>query len=56
MNTLEERRVLLKNALKEKLQKKRTLEVEIIKQFEELKRLEVSLEKRLHAAVVEEWR
>jgi hypothetical protein len=50
MNTqlqLEERHVLLKSGLDEKLQKKRALELEINKQFEELKRLEISLEKAL---------
>lgn len=49
MNTqllLEEKHVLLKNELGEKLQKKHALELEITRQFEELKRLEISLEKR----------
>ncbi len=46
---LEERHVLLKNELGEKLQKKRVLELEITKQFEELKRVEISLEKRAHS-------
>jgi hypothetical protein len=56
MNTqvlLEEKHVLLKNELGEKLQKKHTLELEITKQFEELKRVEISLEKRAHLAAVE---
>ena len=51
MNTqlqLEERHVLLKSDLDEKLQKKHALELEISKQFEELKRLEISLEKSAH--------
>lgn len=50
---LEEKHVLLKNELCEKLQKKRALELEIARQFEELKRLEISLEKRGHLAAVE---
>jgi hypothetical protein len=48
MNTqllLEEKHVLLKHELGEKLQKKHALELEITRQFEELKRLEISLEK-----------
>jgi hypothetical protein len=52
MNTqlqLEERHVLLKSDLNEKLEKKHALELEISKQFEELKRLEISLEKSAHA-------
>jgi hypothetical protein len=56
MNTqllLEEKHVLLKNELCEKLQKKRALELEITRQFDELKRLEISLEKRGHLAAVE---
>jgi len=56
MNTqilLEEKHVLLKNALGEKLQKKHVLELEITKQFEELKRLEISLEKQNHMASVD---
>lgn len=46
---LEEKHVLLKNELGEKLQKKHALELEITKQFEELKRVEISLEKRAHS-------
>jgi hypothetical protein len=56
MNTqvlLEEKHVLLKNELGEKLQKKHALELEITKKFEELKRLEISLEKRAHLTTVE---
>lgn len=57
MNTqllLEERHVLLKSELDEKLQKKHALELEISKQFEELKRLETSLEKQVCKTVQEE--
>jgi hypothetical protein len=56
MNTqvlIEEKHVLLKNKLGEKLQKKHALELEITKQFEELKRLEISLEKHAHLTTVE---
>ena len=42
---LEERHLLLKNELDEKLQDKRALELEITKRFEELRKLEISLEK-----------
>ena len=42
----EEKHILLKNELAEKLRKKHALELEITKQFEELKRVEISLEKR----------
>src|SRR4030067_3169646 len=51
---LEEKHVLLKNELDEKLQKEHALELEITKQFEELKRVEISLEKRAHLTAVEE--
>jgi hypothetical protein len=57
MNTqllLEERHVLLKSELDEKLQKKHALELEISKQFGELKRLEISLEKRARKTTAEE--
>ena len=50
---LEEKHVVLKNEINEKLQKKRALELEITKQFEELKRVEISLEKRAHLATAE---
>lgn len=43
---LEEKHVLLKNELDEKLQMKHDLELEIAGRFEELKKLEISLEKR----------
>ena len=57
MNTqlqLEERHVFLRSDLDEKLQKKHALELEISKQFEELKKLEISLEKSAHTAVTDE--
>lgn len=41
----EEKHALLKNELSDKLQKKLTLELEISKQFEQLKRLEITIEK-----------
>ena len=50
---LEEKYVVLKNEINEKLQKKRALELEITKQFEELKRVEISLEKRAHLVTAE---
>ena len=50
---IEEKHVLLKNGLCEKLQKKHALELEITKEFEELKRLEISLEKHAHLTTVE---
>jgi hypothetical protein len=49
---LEERDVVLKNEINEKLQKKHALELEITKQFEELKRVEISLEKRTHLRAI----
>jgi hypothetical protein len=42
---LEERHVLLKSELDRKLQKKHALELEISKKFQDLKRLEISLER-----------
>jgi hypothetical protein len=42
---LEEKHDLLKNGLDENLQKKHALELKINQQFEELKRLEMSIEK-----------
>jgi hypothetical protein len=42
---LEEKHDLLKNGLTESLQKKHVLELQISQQFEELKKLEISLEK-----------
>ena len=49
---LEERDVVLKNEINEKLQRKHALELEITKQFEELKRVETSLEKRAHTCAI----
>jgi hypothetical protein len=51
---LEDRHVLLKSELDEKLQKKHALELEISKQFMELKRLETSLEKQVFKTVQKE--
>jgi hypothetical protein len=45
---LEEKHDLLKNGLAESLQKKHVLELQISQQFEELKKLEISLEKCEH--------
>ena len=56
MNTqllLEEKHALLKNELDNNLQKKHALELEISKQFEQLKRLEISLEKRTCTTVTD---
>lgn len=53
MNTrilLEEKRALLKNELSDNLQKKLDLELKISKQFEQLKRIETSMEKGSHIA------
>jgi hypothetical protein len=44
---LEEKHDLLKNELAENLQKKHDLELQISQEFEELKGLEISLEKRM---------
>jgi len=57
MNTqllLEEKHVLLKNELDEKLQKKHALELELSNQYQELKRLETSLERQVFKTVREE--
>jgi hypothetical protein len=51
MNTrllLEEKQVLLENELDRNLKKKLALELEINKQFEQLKRIEISIEKGSH--------
>ena len=48
MNTqvpLEKKHAFLKNGLAESLRKKHALELQITQQFEELKKLEISLEK-----------
>lgn len=50
---LEGRLILLKSELAEKLQKKHVLELEITKQFQELKNLEISLEKENRMAWIE---
>jgi hypothetical protein len=52
--TLEEKLDLAKDSLDENLQKKQALEHRISQQFEELKRLEISLEKRSRATTTEE--
>ena len=46
--SLVERHFSIKSRLNENLQKKRSLELEISKQFQELKRLETSLERHAH--------
>ncbi|MGA2768384.1 MAG: hypothetical protein ABSF24_08740 [Candidatus Bathyarchaeia archaeon] len=51
---IEERHVLLKSELDEKLREKHALELEISRQFEELKKLEISLEKSARIAVTDE--
>ena len=45
---LEEKCALLKNELSDNLQKKLDLELRISKQFEKLKRIEISMEKGSH--------
>jgi hypothetical protein len=49
-----EKHDLLKNELSENLQKKHALELKITKQFEELKRLEIALEKDTRRTKVQE--
>lgn len=51
---IKEKHVLLKSELDEKLHKKYALELEISRQFEELKKLEIYLEKRAHMAAADE--
>jgi hypothetical protein len=51
---LEEKHDLLKSGLNENLQKKHALELRISEQFEELKRLEISLEKCARATTTVE--
>lgn len=53
---IEERHVLLKSELDEKLRERHALELEISRQFEELKKLEISLEKSSRIAVSDEQR
>lgn len=50
----EEKHDLLKNELSENLQKKHALELKISRQFEKLKRLEISLEKSARETIAEE--
>lgn len=50
---LEEKHDLLKSGLNENLEKKHALELRISKQFEELKRIEISLEKCARATTEE---
>jgi hypothetical protein len=53
---LEEKHALLKNELSWNLQKKLALELRIGKQFEELKKLETTLEKNEHRTVTQkQW-
>ena len=52
--TLEKKLDLAKDGLNENLQKKQALEHRISQQFEELKRLEIALEKRSRATTTEE--
>jgi hypothetical protein len=51
---LEEKRAVLKNELSENLQKKHILELKINEQFEQLKRMEISLERRARTSAAEE--
>lgn len=51
---LEEKHNLLKNGLNKNLQKKHALELQISQQFEELKKLEISLEKCAQATTTKE--
>ena len=56
MNTellLEGERAKLENELKGNLKKKQVLELEINKQFEQLKSLEIAMEKSIHESIVE---
>jgi len=53
---LEEKHDLLKSELAENLQKKHALELQISQQFEELKKLEVSLQKCSRITRTEEQR
>ena len=51
MNTqlpLEEKHNILKNKLLDNMKRKRVLELEITKQYEQLKRIETSMEKNSH--------
>jgi hypothetical protein len=50
---LEEKHVLLKNELSRNLQKKLALELRISKQFQELKKLSITLEKNVRRTVTQ---
>jgi hypothetical protein len=50
---LKEEHALLTNELSGNLKRKHVLELEISKQFEQLKRLEISMEKNSHATATE---
>ena len=52
--SLVERHFSIKSRLNENLQKKHALELEISKQFQELKRLETSLERHAHMTGIKE--
>jgi hypothetical protein len=57
MNTqlpLEEKRDILKNKLLDNMKRKRVLELEITKQYEQLKRIETSMEKNSRIGTKEE--
>ena len=57
MNTqllLEEKHAVLKNELSENLQKKHSLELKINEQFQQLKRMEISLERHARTTAAEE--
>lgn len=57
MNTqllLKDKHAALKNELSENLQKKHSLELKINEQFEQLKRMEISLERHARKTAVEE--
>jgi hypothetical protein len=51
---LEEKHAVLKNELSENLQKKHSLESKINEQFEQLKRIEISLERGARTSATEE--
>ena len=57
MNTqllIEEKHNMLKNKLPGNLEKKRILELEITRQYEQLKKIEISIEKNSHVCTLEE--
>jgi hypothetical protein len=55
-SVLEEKHNLLRNGLNENLQKKHALELQISQQFEELKKLEIELEKCAQATTTKDYR